>query len=74
MSAEARLRILDELDAEACALWGEDVRTLPHGAYVQMIFCLALDRIHEGETRGMMRRKPPQPATLDVTQLRVALE
>jgi hypothetical protein len=69
----ARLRILDELEAAAVREWGAAVRTLPHGAYVQMILCCALDRIHDGETRGFTRRKPPQPVALDVTKLQVGL-
>jgi hypothetical protein len=70
----ARVRILEELHAAGVRAWGAAFLALSRDEYGDAMMCLALDRIHEGETRGYTRRKPPQPAALDVTKLQIGLE
>jgi hypothetical protein len=65
-----RLRLLDELHAEGVRAWGADFLALPLNDYRDALMCLALDRIHRGETRGFARRRPALPAMLDAARMK----
>jgi hypothetical protein len=73
-SVEYRLRILDELAADAERAWPGDLDRLTQDEYVQCLLMCALDRIHRNEVRGFARSRPAQPAALDITKLQIGLE
>ena len=64
-----RLRLLDELHAAGLRAWGADFLALPLDDYRDAMICLALDRIHAGETRGFARRRPALPVILDAARM-----
>ena len=72
--AAARLRILDELHNSGVREWGVAFLALPFDEYRDALMCLALDRVIDGEVRGFQRRRPAQPAALDVTKLQIGVE